>query len=121
LDEDESGKFIAGSVNQLPMGMPKQLQIDSCHYKCRNCNKPHVAPTRTLDFRCIREQTLEHGLERIYEAELTSHCDCDEKITITFQAREYPPGLFDYYGYRSNNAEVILAPRVREHAAIVDL
>jgi hypothetical protein len=98
-----------------------QLQLDSCHYKCRNCNKLHVTPTRILDFRCVEERQLEHGVERIHEADFITSCDCDQPIKITFQVREYPEGMFDYYGNRSSDAEVLLPPKVREHEVIVDL
>lgn len=103
------------------MVTPVQLQLDSCHYKCRNCHKLHVAPTRIVSFNCVEERQLDRGIERIYEADFTTSCDCDQPINITFQVREYPEGIFDYHGNRSSNAEVLLPPKVREHEVLVDL
>lgn len=97
------------------------LQLDSYHYKCRNCHKLHVGPTRTLDFQCVQERQLERGLERIHEAELSTECDCDQPVKITFQVREYPEGNFSYHGYRSADAEMLLDPKVREHMVFVDV
>jgi hypothetical protein len=101
--------------------MITSLQLDSYHYKCKCCYKLQVGPTRILDFKCVREQTTEHGLERIHEADFLSVCDCDQPIRITFRVREHPEGVFDYHGYQSADAEIIVAPKVREHTDFVDV
>ena len=100
--------------------MSTRLQIDSHHYKCKACLKLHVGPTRTLDFHCIREQPSEHGWERIHEAEFSQTCACDQVVKIIFQVRECPPGNFSYHGYRSADADLLAAPKIREHEDIVD-
>ncbi|HZI31735.1 MAG TPA: hypothetical protein VFF11_05300 [Candidatus Binatia bacterium] len=100
--------------------MTTSLQLDSYHYKCKFCHKLHVGPTLTFDFRCVAEQMTGRGLERIYEADFSSVCDCSENIKITFKAREHPEGIFDYLGYDSPDAEIIVEPKVREHMVIVD-
>jgi hypothetical protein len=95
--------------------MNTTLQIDSYQYKCKGCYKLHTGPTRTLDFKCIKELVHDHGLERIYEAEVTFPCNCERPIHITFKAREYPESIFSYLGYQSADAEIIIEPKVREH------
>jgi len=90
------------------------FQVDSYHYKCKCCHKLHAGPTRILEFHCVSEQILAHGAERIYEADFAAVCDCDQPIHINFRVREYPVGLFEYHGSRSAEAEVIVAPKVRE-------
>jgi hypothetical protein len=82
--------------------------------------KLHSGPTRTLEFQCVKEQKLDKGWERIHEAVFSSTCDCDQAIKITFKVREYPEGYFDYHGYQSSDAEILVAPKVREHVDIVD-
>jgi len=94
--------------------MTATLQLDSYQYKCKNCYKHHAGPTRILDFKCVKEQNLESGLERIYEADFLSVCGCDQAIKITFRVREHPEGIFDYQGYQSADAEIIIGPKVRE-------
>jgi len=96
------------------------IQIDSYHYKCKNCYKLHAGPTRTLDFKCVKEQQLESGRERIFEADFLSVCDCDQPIKITFRVREHPEGILSYHSFQSRDAELLMVPRVREHAEIVD-
>jgi hypothetical protein len=100
--------------------MNASFQLDSYHYKCRSCHKSHAGPTRPLDFHCVQEKLLEHGVERIYEAGSTFHCACAQPITITFSVREHPEGNFAYHGYQSANADVIVAPKVREHMEYVE-
>ena len=101
--------------------MIMSFQLDSYHYKCKCCYKLHAGPTRIVDFQCVKEQILEHGLERIYEGDFSSVCDCDQPIKITFRVREHPEGIFDYHGYQSADAEIIVAPKVREHMDVVDV
>jgi len=96
------------------------IQIDSYHYKCKNCYKLHAGPTRTLEFKCFKEQILESGLERIYEADFLSVCDCDQPIKITFRVREHPESILSYHGYQSSDAELLIEPKVSEHTEIVD-
>jgi len=95
------------------------LQIDKYQYKCRWCHKLHGGPSRVLVFTCVGEQPLSHGLERTYEGEFSSVCECDQPLAITFRAKEYPEGVFSYCGYRSADAEIIAAPTVREHMEIM--
>jgi len=97
------------------------LQIDSYHYRCRNCRKLHGGPTRTLDFLCVQERQLERGVERIHEADFTAVCDCDQPVKITFQVREYPEGNFSYHGCKSADADMLVDPNIREHMVIVDV
>lgn len=99
--------------------MTTPLQVDSFQYKCRSCHKLHSGPTRILDFMCIREQMLEHGLERIYEGVFSTVCDCGQQVQIAFRVRECPEGIFSYQGFRSAEAEIIIEPKVREHDALV--
>lgn len=96
------------------------LQLDSYQYKCRCCLKLHAGPTRVLDFKCVKEQKLERGTERIHEAVFQAVCECDEPINIIFRVREYPEGMFSYHGYQSADADIIVEPKVREHMEIVD-
>ena len=99
--------------------MNTTLQIDSYQYKCKSCYKLHTGPTRTLDFTCLTERRRDRGVERIYEAEVTFHCHCEQPIQITFKVREYPEGIFDYHGYRSSDADITIDPKVREHEEAV--
>lgn len=101
--------------------MTTPLQLDSYQYRCQSCHKLHAGPTLTFDFRCVAENRNEHGLERIYETNFSSVCDCAQSINITFKVREHPEGIFDYLGYESPDAEVMIAPKTREHLLIVDL
>ena len=100
--------------------MNAPFQLDSYHYRCKNCHKSHVGPSRTLDFHCVHEQLLEHGMERIYEADSTFGCACAQRPVITFRVREHPEGNFEYLGYRSADADVIIPPKVREHMEYVE-
>lgn len=117
LDDGQVGPVIRSLVNQTIM--TTTLQIDSYHYKCKSCYKLHSGPTRILDFQCVKEQMVEHGLERIYEGNFSAVCDCDQPIKITFRVRECPEGILSYLGYRSADAEIIIEPKVREHSALV--
>lgn len=82
--------------------------------------KVRVGPTRTLDFRCVREQKLDKDVERILEGDFLTVCDCDQPIKIVFQVREHPSGYFTYLGYRSAEADLLAVPHIREHETIVD-
>jgi hypothetical protein len=79
-----------------------------------------VGPTRTLDFKCVKEQQRESGLERTYEADFSSVCACDQAIKITFRVREYPEGIFSYHSYQSSDADIIVEPKVRGHMEILE-
>ncbi len=71
-----------------------------------------------MEFKCVSERKLEHGPERIYEADFSSICDCDQPLIITFRAREYPEGIFSYHGCHSADAEIIVQPNIREHSGV---
>lgn len=99
--------------------MTTSQQHDSYQYKCKACHKLHPGPTLTFDFTCVQENTTDHGLERIHQADFSSAYECSENIRITFKVREHPEGIFDYLGYESADAEIIIPPKVREHTVIV--
>ena len=96
------------------------FQLGSYHYRCKSCRKVHAGPTRTPEFHCVHEQILDHGVERVYEADSILHCACANRITITFRVREHPEGHFEYHGYRSADAEITIAPKVTEHMEYVE-
>jgi len=110
--------FGVWSANKTVM-ITTTLQIDKCQYKCRWCHKLHVGPSRVLEFRCVGERELQHGLERTYEGDFSAVCECDQPLTITFLAKEYPEGVFGCGGHRSSDAEIIVEPTVREHMEIL--
>ncbi len=119
LDDFRSEIGLLKLVKQMVMIV--SLQLDSYHYKCKSCHKLHLGPTRTFNFSCVEEKMTEQGPERIYEAAYSSVCDCTQIVKITFRVREHPEGIFDYDGYHSSDAEIIIDPKVREHVDFVDV
>ncbi len=110
-------RVVFGQTNKF-MTLP--LQLDSYQYKCRSCLKHHVGPTRVLDFTCVADRTGDHGVDRIWAADYLSVCDCDEPIKITFQIREHPADILSFSSAHSADADLIIVPKIRTYAAIVD-
>lgn len=85
----------------------------SIHYTCTNCSDSAEIPIDDFNVECIGGDERQMGAENIYEISYEFECtECNNLISLTFEASEYPVECLNFILNNSTGAQTIGEPEL---------